>query len=52
LVEAVVDPFEPPMPPKATVKQAYEFAKSLARGEPARGHIVATVLEDKIREMI
>jgi pyruvate dehydrogenase (quinone) len=52
LVEAVVDPFEPPMPPKATVKQAYEFAKSLVRGEPARGHIVATVLEDKIREMI
>jgi pyruvate dehydrogenase (quinone)/pyruvate oxidase len=52
LVEAVVDPYEPPMPPKATVKQAYEFAKSLARGQPARGKIVATVLEDKVREMI
>src|SRR5438270_4983195 len=32
VVEAVVDPFEPPMPPKATWKQAYEFAKSMARG--------------------
>ena len=27
LVEAVVDPFEPPMPPKVTVKQAAKFAR-------------------------
>ncbi|HLW68878.1 MAG TPA: enolase C-terminal domain-like protein [Gemmataceae bacterium] len=52
LVEAVVDPYEPPMPPKATLKQGYELAKSLARGEPDRGRIIATIVEDKVKEMI
>ncbi len=52
LVEAVVDPFEPPMPPKVTVKQAAKFAQSLARGEPNRGRIALTVLEDKVRELL
>ena len=49
VVEAVVDPFEPPMPPKVTVKQAAKLAKSLARGEPNRTRIALTVLEDKVR---
>jgi hypothetical protein len=40
------------MPPKATLKQGYELGKALARGQPARGKIVATILEDKIKEMI
>ena len=31
IVEAVVDPFEPPMPPKITTKQAQKFAESLLR---------------------
>ena len=52
LIEAVVDPFEPPMPPQATVEQAYHFAKALARGTPDRGSIISTVLKDKVREMI
>jgi pyruvate dehydrogenase (quinone)/pyruvate oxidase len=52
VVEAVVDPFEPPMPPEVTVEQALQFAKSLARGETDRGKIMATVFEDKIKEMI
>lgn len=52
VVEAVVDPFEPPMPPKATVKQGYELAKSLVRGEPDRAKIIATILENEIKEMI
>jgi pyruvate dehydrogenase (quinone) len=52
VVEAVVDPFEPPMPPKATVDQAYHFAKALARGTPDRGKIIATVLENKVKEMV
>src|SRR5467141_2648024 len=34
IIEAVVDPFEPPMPPKITLDQAGKFAQSLARGEP------------------
>jgi pyruvate dehydrogenase (quinone)/pyruvate oxidase len=52
LVEAVVDPFEPPMPPKVTLKQATRFAKSLMRGEPNREKIIATVLSDKVREIV
>lgn len=52
LIEAVVDPYEPPMPPKIDFSQAKNFTKSLIRGEPERGKIVKTILKDKIREMI
>jgi pyruvate dehydrogenase (quinone) len=52
IVEAVVDPFEPPMPPKITFDQATKFAQSLARGQPHRGKIALTVLADKVRELI
>jgi pyruvate dehydrogenase (quinone) len=52
IVEAVVDPFEPPMPPKVTLEQATKFALSLARGEPNRDRIALTVLADKVRELI
>ncbi len=52
VVEAVVDPFEPPLPPKITAKQAMKFAESLARGEPNRGKIALTVLKDRVRELI
>lgn len=52
LIEAVVDPFEPPMPPKITREQAVNFAKSLVRGEPNRERIALTVLSDKVRELL
>lgn len=52
LVEAIVDPFEPPMPAKVTLEQAAHFAQSLAKGEPNRKKIALTVLEDKVRELI
>ncbi len=52
VIEAVVDPFVPPLPAKVTAKQATQFAKSLARGEPNRSRIAWTVLSDKVREMI
>jgi pyruvate dehydrogenase (quinone)/pyruvate oxidase len=52
VVEAVVDPFEPPMPAKVTLEQAAKFAKSLARGEPDRSKIAWTVVADKVRELI
>lgn len=52
VVEAVVDPFTPPMPPKTTLNQATKFAESLARGEPNRGKIALTVLADKVRELV
>jgi pyruvate dehydrogenase (quinone)/pyruvate oxidase len=52
IIEAVVDPFEPPMPPKVTPEQALKFAKSLVKGQPKRMKIAATVAEDIVREMI
>jgi pyruvate dehydrogenase (quinone)/pyruvate oxidase len=52
LVEAVVDPDEPPMPPNITADQALKFAKSLAKGQPERMKIATTVAEDKLRELI
>jgi len=52
VVEAVVDPFTPPMPAKITVEQATNLAKSLARGEPNRTQIAWTILSDKVRELI
>ena len=52
VVEAIVDPYEPPMPPKIKPEQALHFAEALAKGEPARGKILKTVLEDKIKEMV
>jgi pyruvate dehydrogenase (quinone) len=52
LVEAVVDPYEPPMPAEITTDQALKFAQSLAKGQPKRMKIATTIAEDKIREMI
>jgi pyruvate dehydrogenase (quinone)/pyruvate oxidase len=52
LIEAVVDPYEPPMPPNVTMDQATKFAESLARGEPNRKKIALTIAEDKVREMV
>jgi pyruvate dehydrogenase (quinone) len=52
LVEAVVDPHEPPMPPKIKSEQVLHFAQSLARGTPNRGKVAATVLSDTVRELV
>jgi pyruvate dehydrogenase (quinone) len=52
VVEAVVDPNEPALPGHATMRQAWNFAKSLARGEKDRSEIVKTLLEDKVREVV
>jgi pyruvate dehydrogenase (quinone)/pyruvate oxidase len=52
LVDAVVDPFTPPMPPRVTLEQAARFAESLARGEPNRLKIALTVFGDRVRELL
>ena len=52
VIEAIVDPFEPPMPPKVTAKQAAHFAEALAKGTPNRKEIALTVLSDKVRELV
>ena len=52
IVEAVVDPYEPPMPGKITSEQAVHFAESIVRGTAHGPRIVRTVMSDKIRELI
>jgi pyruvate dehydrogenase (quinone) len=52
LIEAVVDPFEPPLPASISLKQAAKFAEALAKGEPNRTKIALTAVSDKVRELI
>jgi pyruvate dehydrogenase (quinone)/pyruvate oxidase len=52
LVEAVVDPYVPPMPANITAEQAKNFAEALIKGQPAASKIVRTVLKDRIRELV
>ena len=52
LVEAVVDPHEPPMPPKVDLKQAAKFAQSLASGTPHASKIALTVASNTVREIV
>jgi pyruvate dehydrogenase (quinone)/pyruvate oxidase len=51
LVEATVDPFEPPMPARVNAKQALRMAQSLARGEPNRGRIALTLFRNKVSDL-
>jgi pyruvate dehydrogenase (quinone) len=51
IVEVVVDPYEPPMPPKVSVEQALHFAEALAKGQPAGGKIALTLFRDKLSEL-
>jgi pyruvate dehydrogenase (quinone)/pyruvate oxidase len=51
LVEAIVDPYEPPMPARVKLDQAVKMAKALARGEPHRGRIALTLFRDKVHEL-
>jgi len=52
LIEAIVDPNEPPMPPKVEASQALNLAKALAKGTPNRGKIALTIASDVVREMV
>ena len=52
VIEAVVDPNEPPLPAKIQPRQALHFAESIARGTPDRIKIITTIAEDRIRELV
>jgi pyruvate dehydrogenase (quinone)/pyruvate oxidase len=52
VIDATVDPYEPPMPPKVTKDQAMHFAQALLKGEPNREKIALTVISDRVREMV
>ena len=52
VVQAVVDPNEPPLPGNITMTQALRFAEALLKGQKDRWEIIKTVAEDKIREVV
>ncbi len=52
ILQAVVDPLEPPLPAKIKAEQALKFGESLLRGEPNRSKIALTALSDKVRELV
>jgi pyruvate dehydrogenase (quinone) len=52
LIQAVVDPNEPPMPGQISTDQAIKFAEALLRGQKDAWKIIKTVMEDKIREVV
>jgi pyruvate dehydrogenase (quinone) len=52
LIEAVVDPNEPPMPARVKPEQALHFAESIARGTRDWEKIAATIAKDRIRELV
>jgi len=52
VIEAVVDPNEPPMPANVTAKQAAHLAEALAKGTPDGHKIIETILSDKVRELV
>ena len=52
LIEAVVDPNEPPMPAKIKATQAVHFAESMAKGTKDWEKIAASIFKDRVREMV
>lgn len=52
VVEAVVDPNEPPMPGNVSAEQALHFGEAMAKGGKGHLKIVKTLLEDKVREVL
>lgn len=52
LIETLIDPNEPPLPPKATLKQAAHLVEALARGTRDAGKIARTIAADRVRELI
>jgi len=52
IIEAYVDPFEPPMPPKIDIKLVSKMAESFAKGEPYAKRIGLTIFRNQIHEIL
>lgn len=52
VIQAIVDPNEPPMPGQVNTEQALKFAEALVRGQKDAWAIVKTVMKDKVREVV
>jgi pyruvate dehydrogenase (quinone) len=52
VVQAVVDPNEPPMPGKLTTEQAKNLAEALLKGDRDRVAVVKTIVEDFVKNRV
>lgn len=52
IIEAYVDPFEPPMPPKVDVKFVSRMAESFVKGEPYAKRIGLTIFRNQIHKTL
>ncbi len=52
LVEAYVDPFEPPMPPNIGMDYVNNLAQSFAKGQPYAKRIGLTLFRNKVHEVM
>ncbi|NIP61523.1 MAG: pyruvate oxidase [Nitrosopumilaceae archaeon] len=52
ILEVVVDPFEPPVPPKVNNEFAANLAKSFVKGQPYKERIGLTLFRDQIHEVL
>jgi pyruvate dehydrogenase (quinone)/pyruvate oxidase len=52
IVEAYVDPFEPPMPPKVEMGFVRNLAESFAKGQPYVGRIGLTLFRDQVHSIL
>jgi pyruvate dehydrogenase (quinone) len=52
IIEAYVDPFEPPMPPKVHARFVRNIAESFVKGEAYAKEIGTTLYNDKVHEVL
>jgi pyruvate dehydrogenase (quinone)/pyruvate oxidase len=52
IIEAYVDPFDPPMPPKVEMVFVTKLAESLARGQPYAKRIGLTLFRNQVHEKL
>jgi len=52
VIQAVVDPNEPPMPGNVSTDQFLKFSEALLKGQKDGWKILKTVLKDRIREVV
>ncbi|HXS93224.1 MAG TPA: thiamine pyrophosphate-dependent enzyme [Candidatus Limnocylindrales bacterium] len=52
VLEAVVDPNEPPLPGNITMEQSLNFMEAMAKGNKDGWDIIKTIAGDKIREVV
>jgi pyruvate dehydrogenase (quinone) len=52
IIEAYVDPFEPPMPPKVEMSFVNNLAKSFAKGQPYTRRIGLTLFRDQVHKSL